>query len=119
MYQRQSNQPARLGSWAGLGDAQGIIDSIGNAVNNVTSTIVMGQVERKRIGATRDIEVTTQVEGTKQLDITTKGLVQQAMIEAQRLGIQLNSISGLILVSGGVVAALMLAAGLTYSTIKK
>lgn len=116
-YVSQAQQPNRLGSW-GLGDAEGIISAIGNSINNITSTIVTGQVERKRIGAVRDVEVTTQVEGTKQLDITTKGLVEQAAIEAQRLGIQLNSISGIILVSGGVLAALLLAGGLTYSTIK-
>lgn len=133
MYQHVKTQPGRLGRWetrstnglaglSGLGssgnDASGLITSIGNAINNITSTIVQGQVARKQISAERAIQITTQVEATKQLDITTKGITAQSAIEVQKIGTLYGSIANIILYTGGVLSLLLLVGGLTYSKVR-
>lgn len=133
MYQHISTQPKRLGNWEprrlgnfeGLGAfgadtaASSLITSIGNAVNNITRTITEGQVARKQISAEKAIAITTQVETTKRLGITTEGATAQSQIEVERIGVQYNSIANIILYTGGVISLLLLVGGLTYSKVKK
>ena len=130
MYQHINTQQGKLGRWENrrttLGElgatdnaASGIITSIGNAINNITGTIVQGQVARKQISAERAIQITTQLEGTKRLDITTKGEVAQSAIEVQKIGTLYSSIGNIILYTGGVLSLLLLVGGLTYSKVRR
>jgi len=122
-YETLQSQPSRLGEFSGEFGEFG--DEISAAINAI-STGAVGFIQAVEGGKTMRtqarwagrVAITSAIEGTKKLGISTRGQVALAKQETEGIKVAYGSITKLILGAGAVLSGLLIAGAFAFSMVK-
>lgn len=118
-YESLHSQPSRLGEFSNFGgEGAAIVGIIGNTTASVVNTIYGSKTDIALSKDRRKVAIHVSTENTKKLGISTKGAVDQAKIDVQKVKATYGSITKLVVGGGAVFATLLLSGAFAYSIAK-